>query len=235
MESFVVYCDESSHTNLPDRKYLAIGSLWIPRATRDSISKTLKAIKRENEINGEVKWHKVSDKVWQHYAKLIDFFFEHDELRFRIIIVDQERVGYGAYHNSDPELGFYKFYYHMLHQWIEAGNEYLILLDFKNNKGANRFSELKSVLVNKFRGVSHIRDLTVVDSHQSHLMQLCDLLTGAVAADFNSDIRPASAKRLLASYIASRLGWDNLAVSTSREMQKFNIFKINLSLDGDRS
>ena len=235
MESFVVYCDESSHTNPDERKYLAIGSLWIPRTTRDSMSKTLKAIKRENKLNGEVKWHKVSDKVWKHYAKLIDYFFEQNEMRFRVIIVDQERVRYDTFHLSDPELGFYKFYYHMLHKWIETGKEYLILLDFKNNKGASRFSELRNVLVNKFRGVSHIRDLTVVDSHQSHLMQLCDLLTGSVAADFNSDIKPASAKRLLASYIASKLGWDNLVMSTSKDVQKFNIFKISLGLDGDRT
>ena len=57
---------------------------------------------------------------------LVDFFIQED-LHFRVIVVDQDKV------EGNRELGFYKFYYEMLIKWLTKDNQYLILLDFKQN------------------------------------------------------------------------------------------------------
>jgi hypothetical protein len=133
MHSYVVFCDESSHTNQPKRRFLCIGSLWVPKDEKAEFTQQIKNIKKERGLRGEVKWSKVSSVCFDGYRELVDFFIAQDSMRFRVIVIDLEKVRFDEFHEGDTELGFYKFYYHMLYQWLEDGNEYLILLDFKSN------------------------------------------------------------------------------------------------------
>jgi hypothetical protein len=227
---YIVYCDESRHAGTDHHPFMAIGSLWMPRAEKVSLTGIFKKLCHFADLHGEVKWSKTSRICLESYKQLIDFFFDEEALHFRVIVVNQDKLDLEKYHDGDWELGFYKFYYELLIKWIEAGNEYLILLDFKKNKGADRHTTLKTVLERAVRGKAIIKDLTVIDSSQTPLGQLCDLLTGAVAADWCGLIegRP---KADLAAYIANKCGYPSLRfVSPLPEpCSKFNIFNIRLS------
>jgi len=115
----------------------------------------------------------------------------------------------------------------MLEKWILPGNRYLILLDFKKNKGADRYTTLRRVLENATKGKAWIDDLTVIDSHQSPLAQITDLMTGATAAQW-CGINPDSPKAKLANHIGQRRGHSLKTVDGNPELAKFNIFSINL-------
>ncbi|MDH4157489.1 MAG: DUF3800 domain-containing protein, partial [candidate division Zixibacteria bacterium] len=119
MSKFIVYCDESSHTDPQKRNFFAIGSLWIPWEAKPTVNQEIKRIKVDNGLRGEMKWKNVSDLYFKPYADIVDYFFANHDLRFRAILVDQWKVKYSKYHDGDKELGFYKFYYHMLYQWLE--------------------------------------------------------------------------------------------------------------------
>jgi hypothetical protein len=118
----------------------------------------------------------------------------------------------------------------MLEKWILDGNEYTILLDFQKNRGADRFSDLRKVLVNAVPK-ARIRDLTVVESSETPLVQLCDVLTGAVAAAWcRIHESSGSSKAKVVDHIASRLGWSSLrGSSTSPVWSKFNLFLLDFS------
>lgn len=223
---YVVYCDESRHNGATDHRYMAIGGLWVPKGRRLEISRGLRDLCRKRGLNGEIKWSKVSTARLEDYKTLVDYFFSTQALQYRVIVVDQSKVDSEKFHGGDAELGFYKFYYQMLKSWIHQGNEYVILLDFKRNKNGNRYSDLRRILGRRARVAGAvIRELTVIDSGQSPLAQLCDLLTGSVAASCCSDIR--SAKASLAGHIASLAGLPDLrAASISPSFNKFNIFRI---------
>ena len=222
----VVYCDESCHDLTAHHAFMAIGSLWLPRDERDAISRSFRDLSREVGLCGELKWRKVSRARLDAYKRLADFFFDRRELRFRVIVVEQAKVRMEC-HGMDKELAFYKFYYEMLEKWLLAGNEYLILIDRKTNRGADRYATLKTYLERHLRGQAWITDLTIIDSHETPLAQLCDVLTGAVAAACNG-LRPGSAKEVLAQHIARRAGLTSLQVGTFPSADKFNIFRINL-------
>ena len=222
----VVYCDESCHDLTAHHAFMAIGSLWLPRGERDVISRSFRDLSREVGLCGELKWHKVSRARLDSYRRLVDFFFDRRELRFRVIVVEQAKVRMEC-HGMDKELAFYKFYYEMLEKWLLAGNEYLILIDRKTNRGADRYATLKTYLERHLRGQAWITDLTIIDSHETPLAQLCDVLTGAVAAACNG-VRPGSAKEVLTQHIARRAGLSSLQVRTLPSEGKFNIFRINL-------
>lgn len=226
---YVVYCDESRHDGHTLNPYMAIGSLWMPREDRDYISRVFKACCRTNGLGAEIKWSKVSSAKLESYKRLIDFFFEQENLEFRAIVVDQSKVNYGEFHGNDRELGFYKFYYEMLWHWFAPQNEYLILLDFIQNKEAHRFTELRKVLENQLKGCAWITDLTVIDSHKTPLGQLVDLITGAVAAAWCDNLPNDSSKRDLIAYISEKRGSSLLDPSPSSAHEKLNLFKIRLS------
>jgi len=226
---YVVYCDESRHDGHADHRYMAIGGLWVPRDSKPALTRKFRDLKRSLALNGEVKWSKVSTARLSAYKKLVDFFFEED-LKFRVIVVDQATLDLERFHGGDRELGFYKFYFEMLIKWLTEDNQYLILLDFKQNKGADRYKTLRTVLERKVKGIAWITDLTVIDSRQAPLAQLCDLLTGAVAASWCKDLEASRPKALLAQHVAAGLGAEGLNfISPAPEFEKFNIFRIELS------
>ena len=224
---YVVYCDESRHTSNSHNTFMAIGGLWLPRAEKRLLTRRFRDLCHSLDIHSEVKWSKVSDKYLEKYRRLVDFFFDEQAFRFRVIVVEHAKIRFDEYHNGNAELGFYKFYYLMLAKWIEAKNSYLVLLDFKQNKDATHYAKLRETLAAGAPPDARISDLTVIDSHVSPLAQLCDLLTGAVAAAYCNAIKGAKAE--LAAYIASRCGWETLhCQSTSAASCKFNIFRIDL-------
>lgn len=224
---YVIYCDESCHDLTPHHKFMSIGGLKVPRPDKARVSHELRGLMRSCNLNSELKWSKVSAKRLEDYKKIVDFFFQHPELTFRAIVVEQAKVDFKKYHGMDRELAFYKFYYEMLEKWLQLGNEYLILLDYKNNRGADRYMALKTCLQNYFGAKARIRDLTIIDSKVTPLAQLCDILTGSVAAA-NNGFERHTAKEQLANHIVSSAGLSTLCASTPLGAEKLNIFKPDL-------
>lgn len=225
----MIYCDESCHDLAPPHKFMAIGGLKVHRPEKTRLSRELRRLMQSRGLNSELKWSKVSTKRLEDYKKVVDFFFQHPQLTFRAIVIEQFKVKLEEYHGKDPELAFYKFYYEMLEKFLLPGNEYLILLDYKSNRGADRYMALKTYLQNYLGQRARIRDLTIIDSSQTPLSQLCDILVGSVAAE-NNGFEKHAAKEQLASYIASSAGLSTLCTSTlpPPAAEKFNIFKMDL-------
>lgn len=225
---YTVYCDESRHEPRGHR-YMAIGGLWVRSEEKERITRDLRILRRSLNFLGEAKWSKVNLGRFDHYCQIVDYFAKEPHLEFRVIIVDQSKVDL-SHHDGDEELGFYKFYYEMLEKWIEPTNEYLILLDFKQNRGSSRYQDLKRILSNRAAKLSSkILDLNVIDSSQSQLAQLCDILTGATATAYCGDQRAGSAKESLIEYIEASLSLRLREHTASPSRCKFNIFQIDLA------
>lgn len=227
--NFEVYCDEN-HPELftsrrPNAQYLMIGSLWLESSLRDEIKQQIWKLREEHQIWGEIKWRKISKSSLNFYKALIDLFESYgDQLRFRCIAVNSHQFKQDWF-QGDSELGFYKFYYQVLHHWILDFNEYRIFCDTKTNRDLTRLQVLERCLNNANR-TSIIRSVQALPSRQVVLIQLADLLLGAASARFNNTLKTGSAKSELVHHLEQRLG-KRLAHSHKAE-QKFNIFKINL-------
>ncbi len=226
---FEVYCDEAFPdlftSQKPKARHLMIGSLWLPDTLRDELKGKIKELRAKHQAWGEIKWSKVSPSKLSFFLDLIDLFFAHGEnLRFRCIMVEREHVDFGR-HNGDQELGFYKFYYQLLHQWIQDFNEYRIFCDLKSNRDPERFQTLRRVLSNANLW-AEVHCVQALPSREVVLIQFCDLLLGAVSARANGTLSAGSAKERLVLEIEERLG--KTLAPTFRSAKKVNIFKINL-------
>ncbi len=129
-----IYCDESNQQLLSSSKesvnrFFLIGGLWLPRNKRDSFKERIREIRVDEDCFGEAKWNAVSPSKVSFYLRLVDFFFEQElDLRFRCIVVDSHKVDLERYHQADQEVGYYKFCYHLLKNWIEDFNSYYIFV-----------------------------------------------------------------------------------------------------------
>ena len=129
------------------------------------------------------------------------------------------------FNHSDTELGFYKFYYQLLHHWILDFNSYDIFLDLKVNRSKGRLKELKKVLINS-NLTSSITQVQGLPSEQSPGIQLADILTGLVSSKFNGGLS-GKAKPDLIKYVENQYLKKELGARRKWE-EKLNVFKINL-------
>lgn len=225
---FDVYCDESRpnaiHSEHSSGSRLVIGSLWLPLEQRSGLKSAIHAIRDRHRVGGEFKWQKVSPSRLDFYMGLLDLFFSRgEELRFRCIAVEREKVDLSAFHQGDQELGFYKFYYQLLHHWILDFNDYQVFCDYKKNRDHARLPVLQRCL-NASNFSSMIQVLQAVRSEESVLVQLVDVLTGAVSARLNGSLTAGTAKSRFVEELESRLG--HPIRPTWKSEQKFNVFEI---------
>ena len=225
--NFEVYCDESgleALTRKDAHNFTAIGGIWMPAEFRDAFKTEINAIKGKHNVKGELKWQKVSPAYLDLYSDLISYFFDKPELRFRAIIIESKTVDNIRFNDKDAELGFYKFYYQLLHHWIFDFNSYDIFIDFKVNRNKGRVNVLKKVL-DASNLTSDINQVQALHSHQSLGIQLADVLTGMVSAKFNMEIS-SIAKKSLIELAEAKL--TKQIAPTPKWEEKLNVFKINL-------
>lgn len=227
---FEVYCDEAFPdlftSEKPQAKYLMIGSLWLPAELREEVKTKIKNLRETHNAWGEIKWTKVSPSRLGFYIELIEMFVGYgDKMRFRCIAVDQSQVNMDL-HDGDHELGFYKFYYQVLHHWILDFNSYSIFCDIKSNREPLRFSELRKVLGNANLSAD-VECVQALPSKEVVLIQMADFLLGAASSRINATLKEGSAKETVVRELEQRLGKQQLG-PTYRGERKFNIFKIDL-------
>jgi hypothetical protein len=141
--------------------------------------------------------------------------------------VDRSTLDHDKYNDGDSELGFYKLYYQMLVHWLKPSDAYHIYLDWQQNKTSNRFDDLRTILVHKLNGRAKIISLEPVSSDTQPLVQLADLLIGAVGYEWNGYSKLPLASQIKINFcnqLTIGLGRQSLAVGTAKSSAKFNIF-----------
>lgn len=206
-----------------------IGSLWFPADYRPELKARLNQLRQEHDVWGEFKWNKVSPARLPFYRAVVSYFFSTEELRFRAIVIDAARLNLERFHQSDAELGFYKFYYQLLTHWIVTPNSYAVFCDDKVNRDRRRLTELGKVLTNANRGAK-VLPIQSVASSQSTAVQMCDVLLGATQWCANGGPGTSQAKRTIVADIENQLG--HPIGPTPQSAQKFNVFNIRLRGDG---
>jgi len=230
-----IYCDESrqdlfnnKNSITENNRYICIGGIWIESEIREKVKSDIKVIQKKHNVFGEFKWKTVTPSKYEFYKELVELFFNYDDkIKFRCVVIDAKQVDMKTYNNSDSELGFYKFYYQLLTYWINNKNQYKIYTDYKVNRKNDRLNDLKLILNNKSRSSTTVQLIQAINSKESLLLQLEDVLMGAVAYKYNfGDSGKAMAKNNLIGVIEDIL--KTKITDNNRYNNKFNIFKINL-------
>ncbi|WP_138993390.1 DUF3800 domain-containing protein [Larkinella sp. C7] len=221
LKTFNFYCDESCHLENDHQSYMLISYVSSAYNQIGLHNATIRQIKEKHQMNAEIKWSKVSHSKYGFYADLIDYFFA-TELQFRAIVVNKTRINNIAYGQSFDDF-YYKMYYQLLHHKIDMEHRYNVYLDVKDTLSAYKVKKLKEILNIRY---SSIRNLQNIRSHESLLMQMTDLLMGAISYHLRGG-GSVRAKNRLIEKIQGHCSLP-LTYSTPREESKFNLFFIDL-------
>jgi len=226
-EIFNIYCDESCHLENDQQTVMVLGAVWCPLDKKVEIFNRIKEIKQKYGLSSvfEIKWTKVSPAKAQFYLDIIDYFFDDDDLHFRTLIVpDKNKLDHILYHQTHDDF-YYKMFFDMLKIILKPEAKYRIYLDYKDTQGGKKIKRLHDVLCNNMYDFSRgiIERVQTVCSKEVQLVQLADLLTGAVSY-VNRSLTTNSGKVELIERIQKRSGY-SLKKTTLLLEQKFNIFR----------
>jgi len=228
-----LYCDESRQDLLvkkssinENNRFVCIGGIMLNTDSREKLKSCIKDLKVKHSVFGELKWGTVTNNKLEFYLELIDLFFSFSDIQFRTVVIDANDVDNDLFNEFDHELGYYKFYYQLIYHWINKNDDYFVFTDYKTNKDKFRLQELKNIL-NRSCNKDCIKIIQAVSSKESLILQLQNVLMGAVGYKFNFGTNGESAAKIeVVKRIEKHLGHD--IQPTVRSSIKFNIFKINL-------
>ena len=226
-----IYCDESRHLENDHANAMLMGAISCPANDKERIYADIRRIKEKHALSSwtEVKWTGVSSSKLPFYLDLIDYFINEPKLDFRAVIAkDKVNLNHEKYNHGSHDLWYYKIYFYLLDAMIDYTDEYRIFIDIKDTRGGPKVKKLHDVLCNNkydfkreaIKGVHQIR------SNESEILQLTDLIMGAVGFYHNgyyNDANSSGAKKAVVDKLFSEYKKE-IINGTARGASKMDIF-----------
>lgn len=183
-ETYNYYGDESCHLFNDKNRYMALGALCCLKNSSKHLSAEIRQIKLNHGLSRdfEIKNTKVSSGAIDFYSDLIKWFLDCPDLYFRIVLIDKTLIKFDS--ADEYNLFYYKMYYTLFRYYMH-GIENHIYLDYKDSRSYLRCAEIQDFLGND--RITRMKKNTVqqIDSKESNLMQIADLITGLVCYNAN--------------------------------------------------
>lgn len=225
MTTYKIFCDESCHLEHDRANIMVLGAIHCTADKAIALTKHMKWLRHQHNYTPELKWNKLNKHQWPLYRDLIDMITADTDVRFKTtVVLNKNILDHHQYNAGSHSEFYYKMFYYTLRDFLKEGNEYRIYLDYMDTLGAEKTRKLCEVLQNgtrwQLKAVAN-----VVQSYEVQLIQLCDLLIGAVAYRNRDDIEHSSAiKMQFVEYLESKLGY-SLNNGTPPWEEQFNIFR----------
>jgi hypothetical protein len=223
-----IYLDESLNRG----GYDIIGGLWLTRPNVLRLRRVIHSVRNRFNYHREFKWTKATgatlSPAYKELAQLVGDQIRAGRARFNCIVLTTRLIDYRTYHEKDKELGFYKFMHLLVRKRVDAGRSYLLYVDHRTTRRDDRLSTLQRTVNRGARtdyGLAYdcCRDVQALDSKTSDILQVVDLLVGAVGRQYVPE--SSVAKNFLAARIAKAIGKDDLTFASPPWERNFNIWR----------
>lgn len=226
--TYNIYCDESCHLENDKQKAMVLGAVWCAADKVKEIAVRIREIKQKHSLKPsfEIKWTKISAAKVDFYLDLVDYFFDDDDINFRALIVpEKDKLNHQKFNSQTHDVWYYKMYFDLLKVLLSPQERYRIYIDIKDTNSSEKVFQLHEVLSNNLYDFSRtiVEKVQQIRSHESELLQLADLLIGAVSY-VSRDLDTSVGKVEVVERIKKRSGY-SLTRSTLLKEEKFNIFK----------
>jgi len=210
---------------------MVLGAIWCPQQSVRRINSKIKNIKTQYGLkpSTELKWTKISTFYKDLYEIVTDYFFDETDLHYRCIIADKTNLNHTQYNQTHDEW-YYKMYYQLLKEIFHPRDNYEVYIDIKDRHSYNKTQKLHEICCNEKEDFSReiIKRIQPIRSDEVQIMQITDILTGAVSyrnrnAEIDSEATESSAKASIIKRIMKKSGYSLDAKTLLRE-DKFNIF-----------
>jgi hypothetical protein len=198
-----------------------IGALVLEKTQYPRIDQGVREIFAQHSVLHELKWSQsLSRRNIEAACMAIDYVLHHG-CRFHTIIVEKER--FANIRRRGHEKAFYQTYGFLIdHIGKRSMIDFELWMDERSDS-YSRNPEVLQIITNhrsQQRGnVGRLVEVRMIKSESNALLQLTDLLTGAITADthrrLGGDERPLRpGKQELVERFATLIGWDRLCYDT---------------------
>ena len=226
MRTFNIYCDESCHIEHDRIPVMALGAVVCEKKFVRNCSGLVRELKAKHSLKStfEAKWTKISPAKENFYLELIDLFLTDDRLQFRGLVVPDKKQLNHMYFNQSHNDWYYKMYFTMLRHILDAFGNYYIYLDAKDTQGGPRTRKLHEVLASSLYDFDKecVKHVQQIRSHESELLQIADLLIGALTYA-NRNLIGSTAKVAITNRLRENFGEQVLTRTSSFASSKFNV------------
>lgn len=217
------YIDESCHLLNDNSNYMVLGVLFCEKENVKFISNQIKKIKRKHGIANsfKIKSTKVSDSKPEFYMELLNFFLKCSYVHYRAIVIDKRKLQHKQFDQTHDDF-YYKMTY-LLMKRLQYGFENNIYIDYKDIHSYQRSQELKNYLnyTADFNSIGIEFSAQPINSKDSVLMQMCDLITGLVTYA-NRGLKTNDGKLRLIYFLESSL---RIRLNMTNYNNKLNILE----------
>jgi hypothetical protein len=249
-ETMVVYCDESCHNA---HRFFVVGGVYFLLRKDADVDKVLASIETQLQVTkdayglGTVKWEKVPcqpGKKLDGYKTYLRDFLETDEALFKCMVVDtrQYPLNNKLRWGGDRLVGYLKFYCVFLADGLMGRypNYFfdfrLDQFEFRPDCGCDLLEQTTAMRFFKKKQPEPCLSYCSVRAlnHRHHnLLQLVDLLVGAVSFVWNGGMSRISARastRQELVRLIQEMRTVDLSKSTSLFKQDFNVWELHPNL-----
>jgi hypothetical protein len=233
-----IYIDESSEGENFD--HTVIGGVIVDTHLVKEVTGELQSCKKHP--TAELKWNLLDNRNFRVYCTLLEKFAKarkEDKVHFHCIVIANKNVDHAKYNAGNIDIGFNKFIYQLLIKFArvyskqhffyvypderrtpQTGNEFRQVL----NNGANNH---RDILCRPFRLVQFRK------SKDSPLIQLADVLIGAICYDINGHALKPNAregKMYFLKELKKLAQMNSFLSSTPLKQKTFTVWHFRLSI-----
>lgn len=233
-----VYIDESSE-GLP---FTVIGGVIVPSTLAKEIDTEIQSHKKNP--SAEFKWNGLDNRNGQLYQKLLQTFLERraaKKLHFHCIVIENDKVDYDTYSFGDVDLGFNKFAYRIVLKfgrlYSNSNGFYVYPDERRTRQTGDQFREVLNNGAAIHREIKR-RPFKIVEFRKSHLtplIQLADVLIGAIAYEANGHhLQPNACKAKVdfLNTLKTGVGAKTFKISSPYGARTFSIWYLDFSKAG---
>lgn len=220
---YKIYCDESCHLEHDGSDVMVFGALRCKAVSVEETVRGIKSLRAKYEYQTEIKWTKLLKKQLPFYRDLLNLFLQSDALSFKATsVINKHLLDHTQYNQGSHGIFYYKMAFYTLRDFLKNPGAARIHFDYMDTQGKDRAQKLLEIL--SADGAACVLSAQIVRSGESQLIQLCDLLIGAIsyARRFPRDQR-SPVKGAIVDHLETYLGRD-LINGTPPWEEKFNIF-----------
>ena len=175
------YCDESCHKENDESNLMFLSTVYCARYDYVRIKNQIKNVYENYNmpLDFEIKSTKVSNGRFDFYKSIVNTFLNEDALRFRCIVADKTCLNHEKF-NQTHEDWYYKMYYQLIEKSFLT-DENKIFIDYKDRHSYKNCKKIEEYLNRHFKKDDKRISIQTMDSKESKLMQINDLLMGLVA------------------------------------------------------
>lgn len=233
------YCDESCYLQNDGNDFMVLGAIYCPNTFKKTINKNINKIKYKYGFSPsfEIKWTKISNKTIGMIKEILKYIKEKPFIRIRTLIATGKKsLTFSSETNYNE--WYYKMYFTLLkknvhdigvpvvdeNQKIITFNKFKFFLDKKDSNSVKNAEKICICFRNLYYKVSipSCFQYEIVDSKQMNLVQIIDIIIGAISYKIRN-IKSSAAKLELVNYI-EKLFDINLNLNSNYNENKFNNF-----------